>query len=134
MEPQDAAAAAAIRAEAAGRRTQEIANRLTRLAGGHLSSTADLQAAQQRADEAQERAQESLDRAVDGHERAARSHERTAEVHDEARRRGLGDTAEHARRAEQHRRDAAADREEAALDRARREPALHPAHDDQERA
>jgi hypothetical protein len=134
MEPQDAGAAAAARAEAAGRRTHEIADRLTRLAGGQLSSAADLQAAQQRADEAQERAQQSLDRAAVGHERAARSHERTAEVHDEARRLGLGDAVEHARRAEQHRRDAAADREEAALDRARHEPAEQSALDEQGQA
>jgi colicin import membrane protein len=119
VEPQDAGAAAAARAEAAGRRTQEIADRLTRLATGQASDAADLQAAQQRADEAQDRAQRSLDRAVRGHERAALSHERTAAVHDEALRLGLGDAAEHRLRAEEHRRDAAADREEAALDRAR---------------
>ena len=130
MEPQDAGAAAAARAEAAGRRTKEIADRLTRLAGGHGTELADLKTAQQRADEAQERARQSLDRAIIGHERAARSHERTADVHDEARRRGLGDAAEHAERAEQHRRDAAADRAEGALDRARHEPVPHPALDE----
>jgi hypothetical protein len=130
MESQDAGAAAAARAEAAGRRTKEIADRLTRLAGGHAPDSADVRAAQQRADEAQERAQESLDRAVMGHERAARSHEHTAQVHDAARRRGLGDAAEHARRAEQHRRDAAADWQEAALDRARRAAAPGPARDE----
>lgn len=123
MKPQDAADAAAARAEAAGRRTREIADRLARLASGHLPDGSDLLTAQQHADEAQERADRSLDRAVAGHERAARSHERTAAVHDEARRRGLGDAGEHVRRAEQHRRDAAADRQEAVLDRARRESA-----------
>jgi hypothetical protein len=130
MEPQNAGAAAAARAEAAGRRTKEIAERLARLAGGHPSDPADLRAARQRAEEAQERAQQSLDRAVAGHERAARSHDHTAEVHDEARRRGLGDAAEHGRRADQHRRDAEADRQEAVLDRARRAPALAPAQDE----
>jgi hypothetical protein len=134
MESEDAAAAAAARAEAAGRRTQEIADRLARLAGGHASDRADLRAAKQRADEAQDRAQQSLDRAVLGHERAARSHERTAAVHDEARRRGLGDTAEHALLAEQHRRDAAADRQEAAVDRARRAAAGRPTRDEDRRA
>lgn len=134
MESQDAAAAAAVRAEAAGRRTQEIADRLTRLAGGQAPDRADLQAAQQRADDAQDRARESLDRAVIGHERAARSHERTAAAHDEARRRGLGDAAEHALRAEQHRRDAAADRQEAALDRARRAAARRSARGADEQA
>jgi colicin import membrane protein len=122
VEPRDAGAAAAARAEAAGRRTKEIADRLTRLAAGKASNSADLQAALQRADEAQDRAQHSLDRAVRGHERAALSHDRTAAVHDEALRLGLGDAAEHVLRAEEHRRGAAADREEAALDRARLTP------------
>ncbi|SOD97738.1 hypothetical protein [Blastococcus haudaquaticus] len=127
MEPQDAREAAEARAEAAGRRTREISDRLTRLAEGQRPSETDLKDAQQRADDAQERAKKSLDRAVIGHERAALSHERTAAVHDEARRRGFGDAAEHARLAEQHRRDAAADREGAAADRARREAAHPPA-------
>lgn len=134
MESQDAGAAAAARAEAAGRRNQEIGDRLSRLADGHAPDRADLQAAQQRADEAQDRARESLDRAVIGHERAARSHERTASVHDEARRRGLGDAAEHAQRAEQHRRDAAADRQDAASDRARRAAARRAPRGDEEPA
>ena len=132
MEPQDATAAAAARAEAAGRRTQEIADRLTRLAAGRAADTADLQAARQRADEALDRAHQSLDRAVLGHERAALSHERTAAVHDEAVRRGLGDSAAHALRAEEHRRYAAADRAEAELDRARLEGAPHPGRDEDE--
>ena len=129
MEPHDAGAAAAARAEAAGRRTQEIVHRLARLAEGQAPDSADLQAAQQRADEAQDRAHDSLDRAVAGHERAARSHERTAAVHDEALRRGLGDAAEHALRAQEHRRGAMADRQEADLDRARLEAALHRVRD-----
>jgi colicin import membrane protein len=122
VEPRDAGAAAAARADAAGRRTQEIADRLTRLAAGQASNSADLQAAQQRADEAQDRAQHSLGRAVRSHERAALSHERTAAAHDQALRLGLGDAAEHVLRAQEHRRDAAADRDEAAVDRARLTP------------
>jgi hypothetical protein len=120
-------AAAAVRAEAAGRRAREIADRLIRLAGEHGGEPTDLRAAQQRAAEAQERALDSLDRAVAGHERAARSHERTAAVHDEARRRGLGDAAQHAAQAARHRRDAEADWQEAALDRSRSGSAPHPA-------
>src|SRR5205085_8747847 len=64
MQPLDAAADAGERAEAAERRTKEIADRLTRLAGGHRTDRADLLTAQQRADEARERAERSLDRAV----------------------------------------------------------------------
>ena len=134
MEPRDAAAAAADRAKAAGRRTREIAQRLTRLAGGHRPDLSDLVTAQQRADEARERADQSLDRAAAGHERAALSHDRTAEVHDEARRRGLGDAGEHARQAQQHRRDAAADRQGAVADRERRDPMVPPVQDEPGRA
>jgi hypothetical protein len=61
MESQDAGAATAARAEVAEQCTSEIAERLTRLAGGQSSTPADLRAAMHRADEAQERAQASLD-------------------------------------------------------------------------
>jgi hypothetical protein len=119
----DAAEAAAERADTAKQRVKEIADRITRLAGGHRPDRADLLSAQKRAGEAQERAERSLERAVAGHERAALSHERTADVHDEAQRRGLGDPSEHARLAAQHRRDAVADRQEAAADQERRDAA-----------
>ncbi|MGR7023076.1 hypothetical protein [Geodermatophilus sp. URMC 62] len=119
MDPRDAGADAAERAESAGRRTQEIAERLTRLATERRSGTGDVGIAQQHAEEARQRAEESLRKAIAGHERAAHSHERAAEVHEQAARRGLGDVAEHERRAEQHRRDARADHDEAVLDRER---------------
>jgi hypothetical protein len=115
MDARDAGAEAAERADAAGRRTKEIADRLTRLATGERTAVADVQVAQERAEEARLRARESVDRARLGHERAARSHERTAEAHDQAARRGVGDAADHTRLAEQHRRDAAADHAEALL-------------------
>src|SRR4051794_20433306 len=77
MEPQNAGAAAAARAEAAGRRTKEIAERLARLAGGHPSDPADLRAARQRAGEAQEPTEHTHDHAVAGDEEAAGRHHRT---------------------------------------------------------
>jgi len=52
-----------------------------------------------------------------GQEGAADGHDRRAGVHEEPPRRGVGDAAEHARRAEQHRREALADRHEADLHR-----------------
>jgi len=103
MQSQDPGAEAAERAAAAGRRTKEIADRLTRLAEGRRSETSDVEHAQEHAGEARKRAQESFRRAMAGHERAARSHERAAQAHEEAARRGIGDPAEHERQAEQHR-------------------------------
>jgi len=119
MEPREAGAEAAERAEAAGRRTKEIADRLTRLAQGRRSEHSDVDVAAQHAREARERAETSFERSLAGHERAARSHDRAAAVHEEAAVRGIGDVAEHERRAVQHRRDAVADREEAAYERER---------------
>jgi hypothetical protein len=122
VETWDAAAKAAARADAASRRTREIADRLTRLAQGRRPGLSDVQLAQERADEAARRAQESLQRSIDGHERAARSHERAAEAHEEAVRRRVGDAAEHARRARTHRDGAVADLQEAESDRRRLTP------------
>jgi hypothetical protein len=126
VEPRDAAADAAERAEAAGRRTREIAERLTRLAQGRAPDGADVQRALRSAEEARHRAVRSFERSISGHERAAQSHERAAAAHEEAARRGIGDRAEHERRAQEHRLGALADMQEAAADRARapvREPA-----------
>jgi len=117
MDPRDAGTEAAERAEFAGRRTKEIAERLTRLTADQRPDPGDVRIAQQHAEEARQRAEESLRRAIAGHERAARSHERAAEVHEQAARRGIGDVAEHERRAELHRRGAQADHHEAAHDR-----------------
>jgi hypothetical protein len=126
MEPRDAAADAAERAEAAGRRTREIADRLTRLAQGRRSEISDVALAQQHAEEARERAQASMERSAAGHERAARSHERAAAAHEEAARRGIGDVAEHERHARAHRDGALADLHEAASDRERAVPDTQP--------
>lgn len=115
----DAAAEASARADAASRRTREVADRLTRLAQGRRSGLSDVQLAQERASEAARRAQESLQRSIEGHVRAARSHERAAEAHEEAVRRRVGDVAEHARRAQMHREGAVADLHEAESDRRR---------------
>jgi hypothetical protein len=82
MEPLDAAAAAAGRADDATRRTQEIADRLTRLAAGKETDNIDVRDAQEHADQARNRARESLNRAAAGHERAALSHDCTAEAHE----------------------------------------------------
>ena len=126
MDPREAAAEAATRADAAGRRTKEIADRLTKLASGRQSEPVDVRLAEERADEARQRAEASLERAITGHERAAESHERTAEAHEQAASRGVGNVREHRSRAAQHRRYAQADRDEAAHDRELRERGHQP--------
>lgn len=130
MEPRDAAADAAERAEAAGRRTREIADRLTRLAQGQRPDLSDVQLARKNADEALQRAQDSLERSVAGHERAALSHQRAAEAHEEAVRRGIGDAADHEQRARAHRQDALADLRDAASDKRRAVPAAPPSEEE----
>jgi hypothetical protein len=127
MDPQEAAAAAADRANDAQRRTREIADRLTRLASGRRSDAADVHAAYENAELARSRAEESFQRAMAGHERAAESHERAAQAHEEALRRGIGNAEQHRSSANRHRQSAQADREEALLDRERaaREHAEH---------
>jgi len=117
VESEDAAGRAAERARSAGRRTQELAARLVRLAAGQGSDADDLRQAQQHADEAVEHARESHERTVLGHERAARSHEHTAQVHDRAAGLGSGDPDAHRRLADEHRRSAAEDHLQAERER-----------------
>ncbi|WNV77693.1 hypothetical protein [Geodermatophilus sp. DSM 44513] len=102
MESEDAGRTAAQRAAAAGRRSDELAERLARLSAGERPDTESVRDARAQAEAAAEHARESAERARLGHQRAARVHERTAQAHEAAARAGVGDVVAHRSRAEDH--------------------------------